>query len=356
MDSVNHRPVPVTEAATPPISVQGHRVLAADVGGTHARMAVLDASRGMPLRALHYRVYRGADYANLPAIVDAFMASLADARIDASDMAGAVIACAGYVLDDRVVNDNLPWHLSISAVRDRLKLPRVTVINDFEALAHGLAFMDAKAAMPLIEGIDAPPGTQPMVVMGPGTGLGCAVWLPDTRGSRVLTTEAGQIAFAPGTPREVAVRDVLATQHEYVAVEQVLSGPGLVKVYRALALLDGAVATLVSPEEISAAGIAGNDPRARETLDIFAGVLGSFCADLAMLYGALGGVYLAGGFLPQLHEFLLQSTMRQRFHARGVMRPWLERVPVRVIEHGQLGVYGAAQWFEQSYSLHAETP
>jgi glucokinase len=352
MDPASHRPVSVNGWVAPADAPAGSLLLSADVGGTHARLAVLDGAPGRPPALLHYRAYRGADHASLPDVLDAFLASLPLAGIDAARLQGAVLACAGYVLDDAVVNDNLPWALPIEPVRRCLGLPRLAVINDFEALAHGLAFMDPAAARPLVEGTDVPAGSEPMVVMGPGTGLGCAAWLP---GGRVLTTEAGQIAFAPGTPREVAIREVLATRHEYVAVEQLLSGPGLLKVYRALGVIDGRAGALASPEEITRHGLAGTDAHAREALEVFAGVLGSFSADLAMLYGALGGIYLAGGFLPRLHDFLLQSTLRERFHARGVMRPWLARVPVRVIEHGQLGVLGAAQWFGQHHPL-AETP
>jgi glucokinase len=329
-------------------------LLAADVGGTHARLAVLAASTGAPMQLLHYGVYRGAHFTGLPAIIDTFIASLGELRIDASRIAGAVIACAGYVLGDAVINDNLPWPLPLAAVRERLPVARLMVINDFEALAHGLALVDTGQARTLIDGAATPAPTQPMVVMGPGTGLGCAVWLPAS--ASVLTTEAGQIAFAPGTAREARIREVLAAQHEYVAVEQYLSGPGLLKVYRALAQLDGASATLASPEAVTAAGLDGSDALARETIEIFAGVLGGFCADLAMLYGALGGIYLAGGFVPQLYPFLLQSTLPERFHARGVMRPWLAQVPVRVIEHGQLGVLGAARRFCQTHALSSENP
>jgi glucokinase len=182
-------------------------------------------------------------------------------------------------------------------------------------------------------------------VAGPGTGLGSAVLMPGEPRAHVLATEAGQISLAPGTRREREVLQLMAHQRDYVSYEDALSGPGLLNLYRALCALDRVSPALTAPADVTAAALARSDANALEALDMFCGLLGSFIGDLVMLYGARGGVYLAGGILPQIHEFLKSSTFAARYFNKGVMRAYLEQVPVRLIEHGQLGVMGAAGWF-----------
>ena len=100
-----------------------------------------------------------------------------------------------------------------------------------------------------------------------------------------------------------------------------------------------------APTQITAAALAGSDALARESLEVFCGLLGSAVGDMALLYGVHGGIYLAGGILPQIREFLMQSTFVERFLDKGPMRTALEQIPVRLVEHGQLGVIGAASWY-----------
>lgn len=321
--------------------------LSADVGGTHARVGlVLAGTLDEPARVLHYGQYVGAEHASLDDILEHYLAARREEGMDLHGMADAVIACAGYVLNDTVVNTNLPWTISTAAIRQRLGLRRVEVINDFEALAYALPDVDPTHAVTLIGRTTHRRNyrREPKVVMGPGTGLGCAVLLPGPRGLQVLATEAGQIGFSPGNAREAAILALLAEGREYVAVEHFLSGPGLLNIYRAIAKLEGREATLATPADVSRHAVAGTDPSALEALHVLCGVLGSLAADLAILYGARGGIYLAGGILPKLADFIRGSTMRERFYRRGVMRALLEEVPVILIEHGQLGVLGAATW------------
>jgi len=316
-------------------------VLAADVGGTHARVALVvsQVHPRKPVRVLAEGRYTGADWSSLTAILQHFLA--ANVQMAPLGIERCAIAIAGYVLGDAVANSNLPWPVSLSDIRAGTGAQTLDVINDFEAVAYASQFVDREQTTTLLPGAgDHAHG--PIVVMGPGTGLGSAVLLPGAANAQVLATEAGQIALAPGDEREVAILRVLARTRPYVSVESIVSGPGLLATYGAIAELDGHAAALATPDAVSAAGISGSDPSARSALEVFCAVLGGFTADLAMLYGATGGVFLAGGILPNLCDFLLTSRFRERFFNKGVMRPFLERVPVRVVEHGQLGVVGAA--------------
>jgi glucokinase len=261
------------------------------------------------------------------------------------------VASAGYVLGDAIVNENLPWPVSIGDIRETLGLLSLAVVNDFEAVAYACQFLENHQTTPIIE-TAAEPAVGPILVMGPGTGLGSAVLLPGSPHATVLPTEAGQISLAPGNPREVAILGELARGRDYVSYETALSGPGLVHLYEAISTLRGTPATLTEPADVTRAALDGNDPAAVEALDVFCGLLGSFVGDLALLYGARGGVFLAGGILPQVHGRLLASSFAARFFNKGVMRAFLQQVPVRLMDHGQLGVIGAAGLYLHGSNAH----
>ena len=315
--------------------------LAADVGGTYARIGLVQGSRGAAAQVLAYRKYLCADYPTLAAILSDFLAKeAAGLRIER-----CALACAGYVLDGTVVNYNLPWKVSLAELRPALGIQKMSIINDFEAVAHAARFV-APDKTQLLAGPES--GSGPLIVVGPGTGLGSAVCIPTRHGATVLATEAGQTSLAPGSAREREVLDRLARDGDYVSYERLLCGPGMLTLYGVLNEMRGAKGGLDTPEAITQAAMQSGDSVALETLHMFCALLGSFVGNMALLYGAKGGVYLTGGILPGMREFLVKSQFVPRFLDKGRMRAFLERVPVRLMEHGQLGVVGAAGCYLES--------
>jgi glucokinase len=313
-------------------------LLAADVGGTHARVGLVRArpDANLPVTLLAYRSYQCGEWSGLAPILEDFLARHCQGR---HAIARGALAVAGYVRNDELVAENLRWPVRIRELRERLQIERVDVVNDFEALACATRYLGPDDRFTVI---DAPGSRGPTVVVGPGTGLGCAVLTPEARGSAVLASEAGHAALAPGNEREIEVLRWLGRDRPYVHVSHVLSGPGLVNLYRALAAIDGIAARHSESIAISGAALDGSDPLAREALAMFCAMLGGFVGDLAITFKAGAGVCLAGGILPSIREFLLASDFRSRFFNKGLMRGFLASVPVRLIEHGKLGVIGAA--------------
>ncbi|WP_338015489.1 glucokinase [Dyella acidiphila] len=323
-----------------PASVPARPFLAADVGGTYARVALMQAPQdgGGEAEVLAYRKFVCADFRGLAELLQAFLDT--DVRVPVRH---CVIACAGQVVGDEVLNDNSAWPIHLSQLRQVLGLDDIAVLNDFEALGYALDHRVDSNARRLCG-----PDVQvdgPILVIGPGTGLGAAVRLHDAAGGHVLTTEAGQMDFAPNSLREREVLAQLAPQGGYVAYERIVSGPGLLTVYAALCASRGDTPVFSTPEAISAAAAARSDAQAVEAVEIFCASLGSFAGSLAMTFMAVGGVYLAGGFLYSLFALLERSAFEERFlHGRSA-RALLSRVPVWVTEHGRKGVLGAASWY-----------
>ncbi|TAN08001.1 MAG: glucokinase [Rhodanobacteraceae bacterium] len=315
--------------------------LAADVGGTHARVALLraDARAGSGFEVLAYRSFLCASFSGLAELLKVFVDLEATAPVRC-----CVIACAGQVIGDAVVGDNLAWPVRLSQLRKACAFDDVAALNDFEALGYALDGVKASGGL-LLCGPDVW-GDGPALVVGPGTGLGAAVRLAGKAGgTRVLATEAGQMDFAPASALERKVLEMLASDAGHVPCERLLSGPGLLTLYVTLCALRGKVPMLASPEVVTAVARAGEDAVAVETVDLFCAVLGGFVGNLAMAFMARGGVYIAGGVLPQIKGLLQGSRFAERFLGKGRMREFLLRVPVRLIEHGRHGVVGAAHWY-----------
>lgn len=319
--------------------VSAQPFLAADVGGTHARLALVRASHADPRRIelIAYRKLACSDHASLANLLRAFL------KADATGpVRHGVLACAGQVVGDEVIHDNLAWPINLHGLRGALGFDELLVLNDFEALGYALADADRLDARLLCGPPVAAKG--PKLVVGPGTGLGAAVYLPNGSGC-VMTTEAGQMDFAAQTLREREVLACLAPEGGYVPCERVLSGPGLLMLYQTLCVLNGASPWLATPEAVTDAARRRIDANASEAVDLFCGALGSFVGNLAMDFMARGGVYLAGGFLSAMFDLLQRSEFATRFlHGRSI-RIFLEHVPVRVMEHGQHGVLGAARYY-----------
>lgn len=314
--------------------------LAGDIGGTNGHVALVRAADERPgdIETLAYRVYPCADFASLTDLLKAFID--AEVRVPVSH---GVLACAGQVIGDEVANDNLPWPVRVDTLRASLGLTEVAVLNDFEALAYAIEGPLAASGRHLCGPSTRGPG--PSLVVGPGTGLGAAAYVPGAHSGVVLTTEAGQMDFAPHSVRERDVLAWLAPDGGYVPVEHIVSGPGLLTIYEALCALDGELSALATPKAVTAAAAAQDNTHAEEAVDLFCAALGSFTGNLAMTYMPTGGIFLAGGFLSSIFDLLKRSAFEERFlHGRSV-RALLTQIPVWVTEHGCHGVQGAARWY-----------
>lgn len=316
--------------ALPPLADPTH-CLVADIGGTHARFAWADA-HGQLLAQTQ------APVAAHDTLASALRSVVPDGRYGRA----LCLAVAGQVdATGNARTANLPWTIRAADLTIHTGRP-VTVLNDFHALALGCADLSVDDGRAVC-GQEFTNDTGPVLVIGPGTGLGAAIVLPGARVC-VLPSEAGQMALAASDARQAAVIEHLRRQRPdgHVSVEAIVSGPGLLAAYRALCTLDGIPLAHTTPEHVSTAAMAGNDAPAEEAFSLFVRLLGGFCADLAMVTGA-ARIWLAGGIVPALGVRLNDWGFASRFQQRGVHSPWLALRPVRTIAHGALGLQGAAR-------------
>ncbi len=309
-------------------------ILVGDVGGTNVRLAVarinddghVDLSDVMRMPV-----------AELPSLSDAIEAWSASGRTLPST---AVFALAGATGADEVRFTNSNWVVSASETRRRFGFESVTLVNDFAAQARAVPANRPEDFETLLEG--TPLAGAPMVVLGPGTGLGMAILMPDGEDWRVIPTEAGHQAYGPCSAREREILGYVGRDMAYVSYENLVSGLGLNRLYHAICALEGKPATLKGGEEIGPAAMAGDDPCAVEAATIMTLSLATFAGNAILSSGAKGGCVIAGGVAEALAPFLRTKAFRDRLTSRGAISSYFDNVPVRRARDSFAALEGAA--------------
>lgn len=299
--------------------------LLADIGGTNARFA-LEAADGQ-LNAI--KVLACAEYPTLSDAMHAYLHDPASVAAGSTQVRQAGIAIANPVHGDLVQMTNHHWSFSISHVHTEFAFDSLKVVNDFTALAMALPFLNAQQTVQ-IGGTSALPGAA-LGLLGAGTGLGVSglvktgnAWVP-------LHSEGGHVSFSPSNQREVDILRFAWKEFEHVSAERLLSGPGLRLIYRALADQHRLPAEDIDAPDIVQRGLDNSCPVCREVIDCFCDMLGTMASNLTVTLGARGGIYIGGGIVPRLGNYLLQSGFRQRFEQKGRFSAYLSEVPVFVI-------------------------
>jgi len=306
-------------------------VLLADIGGTNTRCATLPPGQA-PTRV---RRYRNQDFDGLPALLTAYLDEAGvDQRPDS-----ATLAVAGPVQGSRVQMLNIDWAFDSAMLCRELSLSKVSLINDFAALAHALPVLGADELVPA-GGSDAQPfGNR--VVLGPGTGLGVAGLIHARSAWHAVCGEGGHVTLAAATATEAELIAETTRRYGHCSAERLISGSGLSLIHEFLHSESGTDAADIG------ARIEGGDQRARASLDLLFELLGGVAGDLALTFGAFGGVYIGGGIVPRYIDLFLQSGFRRRFEAKGRYVDYLSGIPVSVITAPFATLSGLAAWSRQ---------
>jgi glucokinase len=310
-------------------------ILVGDVGGTHARFAVVDVSGPPPWTIREREDLEGA----FPTFIDALRKYFDNGHVKARPSVAA-IAVAGPVNDGTVRFTNRGWVLSEDELR-KFGFQHAFLLNDFGVLAFAaeiLVDQDLRTIGPDVPGHKG--GT--ITILGPGTGFGVSCLARYGNRSVPMSTEGGHMGFAPSDERELAALQLMWKQLGRVSVERILSGSGLETLYKTLEQLAGR-----NPKPFTAADVTANamknDAGARAALSMFCSIFGAVAGDLALAHGASGGVYIAGGITQKIERFLNESDFRKRFEDKGRLSPFVAAVPTRLIVNPDVAMLGAAR-------------
>jgi glucokinase len=318
-------------------------IVAADIGGTHARFAIAEVQDGRVAALGEAITLKTAEHASLQTAWEDFGSQLGRPLPQA-----AGIAVAGPIDGEVLKLTNNPWVIRPARIPEKLGAERFALVNDFGAVAHAVAQLD-DSHLRHVCGLERPLPREGIIsIVGPGTGLGVAQLFRRDGHYHVIETEGGHIDFAPLDSIEDRILNELRCRYRRVSVERVVSGLGLANIYEVLAGIESRAVEHRDQRALWSAALGNEDSLAAAALDRFCLALGAVAGDIALAQGA-SAVVIAGGLGLRLADRLPRSGFRDRFIAKGRFERRMDDMPVKLITHPQPGLFGAAAAFAEQF-------
>ena len=318
-------------------------ILTGDIGGTKVNLALFDIEKGVPRLSLECS-YASRDFSDLIHLLEHFL------KETQPKLTHACLGVAGPVHEGRCQITHLPWEIDIRELKSLFKIASVSLINDLATLACSVPHLVPDELEVIQEGQCDPSGN--IGVLAAGTGLGQAFLVPEKEGGyRVVETEGGQCDFASRNALENNFREFLGKLSSRVCIEDVLSGPGLIRIFEFLKERDHLTEPEWLTEEfeqedpasvISRNGLSKKFEPCEKALDFFASVYGAVAGNQALQIMARGGIYIGGGIAPEILPLMKSDLFLEAFLEKGKFREFMEQVPVKVVMNKRAPLLGAA--------------
>jgi glucokinase len=317
-----------------------HPILVGDIGGTNARFALLRSGKMTAITTLKVSDYTGVAHA-----IAEFL------KIGDSRPGDALLGVAGPVAADRCTLTNSSWVVDAHELCKQFGFATVRLINDFEAIAWSLSQLAPTDTIAIGGGTSA--AGAPMAVLGPGTGLGLAYFLPGRGRLAVVETEGGHATLPATCAREYEVIEHLRRRFSHVSAERALSGSGLENLYDAIRTIEHIEAPDRSAADITKLALGGNCVASVAAVNMFCAMLGTVAGNVALTLGARGGVYVAGGIMPPIASYVMRSEFRDRFEEKGRFRAYMAAIPTKIITHADPAFIGLRVLAEQQFGVRS---
>ena len=318
-------------------------VLAGDVGGTKTNLALIQIEEGR-FKTLSEQTFSTQKHNSFFDMVHEFQGK------DLPAINRVCLGVAGPVIEGKVQGTNIPWKIDADQIAGNLHIESVSIMNDMEANAYGLAALKPADFEMLKEGTPVPGNA---VIISPGTGLGEAGLYWDGSHYHPFASEGGHCDFSPRNDLEAAMWEYLHHRYKHVSWERVLSGPGIYDIYQFLIEYrkqpePEGIRKLMTEKNptavISQYAIEGKSTICRETLDLFTRFLGIEAAQLALKMKSTGGVYIGGGIVPKIIKSIDKEVFKRGFVQSGRLDVLLELMPVKVVLNDKTALFGAAYY------------
>ena len=321
-------------------------LLAGDVGGTKTHLAIFSSLNEIRTPVAEAKL-PSADFPNLEELVRTFLARFS------FSVDRACFGVAGPVIAGKATITNLPWQMSEQHMQNDLLISSVNLLNDLDAMAHAVPFLEASDLLTLNTGTTVAHG--PVALIAPGTGLGEAFLTWDNGHYEAHPSEGGHTDFGPQNALEMEMLRFLLDRFEHVSYEHVCSGVGIPNIY---AFLRNRNTELAEPTWLAQELAAVRDTTpviinaaldtkrpctlCTTTVRTFVSILGAEAGNLALKVLATGGVYIGGGIPPRMLPFFQDDTFMQSFQHKGRLSEVLTKLPVHLILNTRLALLGAA--------------
>lgn len=308
--------------------------LAADIGGTNTRLALVENGRVCEDTIVRFR---NADFDTPEAAIDTFLSTSGRPRCGS-----AVIAIAAPIDGNAIRMTNHPWTFNVNCIGEVLGGARVQFLNDFEALAYSLDKIDQTRLKPIHSPDKQLRSNATRLVVGAGTGFNAAALYPSSEGGLVGTGECGHATLPVENESELRLWTYLARNRGRASIERALSGNGLREIYQWQCLDSGTIAEAHSPADIARLANEGSDPVCIAAARQWAMFLGRVIGDLALTFLSLGGIVLTGGVTRSLSRFLMEPEFTATFWAKGRQSDLVSGIPITLLDDDFAALTGCA--------------
>jgi glucokinase len=306
--------------------------LVGDIGGTNARFALVVPGKS---ELMSIKTLQCTKFETVQEAINSYISSINDAEI-----VSACIASAGTTHLDVFKPANNDWVINKSNVSSALNDIQVNWINDFSAQALATTTLKSNDVIVINKGAVQPERVR--LVIGPGTGLGTCGLINSSNGWVPLPAQGGHSDFAPNSSLEIEIWTLLQKQFGHVAVERILSGPGIVNLYKALCQINEKEVLFNSPSEITSAAIKVNpDSISKETLHLFCRIFGSVTGSIALSTGCLGGIYITSDLVRNFLDFFIDSDFLKSFEDKGRLKYYMTDIPIFISKKENMGLIGS---------------
>ena len=303
-----------------------------DIGGTNARFALVAPGKS---ELMSIKTLQCTKFETVQEAINSYLSSINDAEI-----ISACIASAGTTHLDVFKPANNDWVINKSNVSSALNDIQVNWINDFSAQALATTTLKSNDVIVINKGAVQPERVR--LVIGPGTGLGTCGLINSSNGWVPLPAQGGHSDFAPNSSLEIEIWTLLQKQFGHVAVERILSGPGIVNLYKALCQINEKEVLFNSPSEITSAAIKVNpDSISKETLHLFCRIFGSVTGSIALSTGCLGGIYITSDLVRNFLDFFIDSDFLKSFEDKGRLKYYMTDIPIFISKKENMGLIGS---------------
>ncbi len=319
-------------------------ILAADVGGTKTDLALYTDTGGQITQG----TFSSHDYDDLESLIRDFL------QQQNATVQKAVLGVPGPVLGGQATLTNLPWELETDAFAQTLRIKSVKLLNDLEAMAYAIPYLEADD----VQVINEVPHTREgnIGLLAPGTGLGQAFLIWDGEHYTPHASEGGHRSFAPHNKLQIGLLEYLLEQSAHVSTERVCSGSGIPNLYAYLK--ESGIE--VEPDWLCNALERADDPVpvifdaaqdtnqycsiCKATISLFIDIMAAEAGNMALTLMTMGGIYLGGGIPRRISKELTEDSFMPVFQNKGRMSDLLKSIPVYVILHPQAALLGAAHY------------
>ncbi|AZP36313.1 Glucokinase [Candidatus Annandia adelgestsuga] len=309
--------------------------LVGDVGGTNIRLALYNNKKG---NIKNIKFFLTSNFKNLETVINIYLKNN-------NKIKHGCIAIACPINNDWVKMTNNNWAFSINKLKINLKFKTLKIINDFIAISMSIPMLNKKDLIKF--GGKKSIKKKPIVVYGAGTGLGVAHLIYINKQWISLPGEGGHVDFAPNSKEELLILDILRSEIGHVSMERILSGKGLINLYKTIMKINNKKIKKLNPEDISKKAIFNKCIYCKKTLSLFCTIMGRFGGNLALTLNTFGGVYIAGGIVPKFLNFFKSSDFRIAFEDKGRFKNYIKNIPVYMIINKQPGLLGAGFYLNQ---------